>query len=75
MASTIAPIDGITYDNRSGEVIVFLVTACCFSVFFTFIRYITAIRKHLGLGIDDVFFILSLVNLPRTTLFVNLILI
>jgi len=75
MASTIAPIDGITYDNLSGEVVVFLITAGCFSILFTIIRYITATRKHLSFDIDDVFFILSLVNLLRTILFIKFILI
>ena len=66
MSSTVAPIDGVTDDNRGGDVIVFVIAASCFSVFFTIIRFGTAIQKHQGLGADDAFFILSLVNLLRT---------
>jgi hypothetical protein len=63
MSSRLAPIDGITDDDHSGVVIVYLVAAGCFSIFFTIIRFSTAVQKHLGFGADDAFFILSLVNL------------
>jgi hypothetical protein len=63
MSSIVEPIDGITDDNRGGYVIVFVIAASCFSIFFTIIRYGAATQKHLGIGADDVFFILSLVGL------------
>jgi hypothetical protein len=65
MSLTVAPIDGITDENRSGVVLVFVIAASCISILFTIVRFGTATQKHLGFGTEDALFILSLVNLLR----------
>jgi hypothetical protein len=66
MSSTIAPIDGVTDDNFGGYVIVFMITACCFSILSAIIRFGHAIKKSVSFDTDDALFILSFVNLLRT---------